>query len=460
MNEDLRQYALRAKDFLCTLSWSGQGVSILLLAALAVLALAFSLRGTTETSYQALFPDRALNQAELQKIEVALGAAELAYVRRDGQLHVPSSQRSRYFSAIDKAGCLPEAFHDAADESIRNSSIIELGPQRAERRQHAREKELRLAIRELPGVNDVTVLFDETAPRSLRAEKEITAVVNVRTPEGQPLDPDAVRTIHDMVRYFKAGLMSKNILITDLRAGTTYPGSMLPELGSATARAMLQRELERQWRERLISVLSFVPDARVAIHVRLANQSASVDQPHDVRVSVGVPTSYLHRIQVARHNRRPRDSGESVPTLEQIEQQTREKIQLAVGFHLPGAPTEAEVKNLVIVTSFEDLPSLTSIPPTRWFQRFQSASAWIFVAVIAVGVGWTAYLVQSQRVRSTTDEPQLKVVTEDVDVAEHSSQRDVETTDDDLLRERLQILVEEDPEAAARSLANWIDKAS
>ncbi len=459
MNEDLRQSMLRVRDYLSGWPRSVQGVAIVLSAAVAILAMVLAQVDTTETSYEPLF-SQLLTPSERQQIDAALGEAELHdLVLRNGRLHGPAGQRSRYAAAINEANCLPDSFYDPTEDAIRNSSIIDLGPRLTQRMHHAREKEAGLAIRGLDGITEAFVFFDETKPRGLR-EQEVTAVVGVKTSSERSLNAVTLRTIHDMVLRFKAGLQSSQLTVVDLNTGQSFDGSSLAASNAAMTRVIEQRILEGQLHERLSPFLSFVPDVRLAVHVQLPLDNAVVEQSI-VRVSVGIPTSYLDHVREARQRHARSNAGESLLTLTQVEQQTRNRIQSAIRPLLPGPPTEDEVKDQVVVTAFEDpaMPATTRAE-NSWFHTLSANTSWPAVVVPALTVGLMALFLLRAHRHSLNHPPQLTVVTDTEGERDQTTEVIDADTDDAVAREQLQTLVEEDPEAAARSLSGWMNRAS
>ena len=462
MNEDLRQHVLRAKEYLNALPGSVQSVAILLLVTLAILTVVLARTEGDSDSHEPLFSGRRLSQPELQRMEAALGAAQLSDYRvEDARLFAPSGQRSKYMSAIEAAGHLPESFHAPTEDAIRSTSLIELGPQHAKRLHHADEQEARLAVCAIPGIEDAFVHFDETKAHGFGGQRETTAGVGVQTSPGFSLDLETFQMIQTMMLGFKAGLRPEQITITDLNARRSFRGSTSQGASSATTRAMLQRSLERRWQQRVRSTLSFIPNLHVAVAVQLPRQAGADAEGHDVRVSVSVPTSYLLRVLDARRGRataQPNSSASS-PTLRDVEEQTFQKIRMAILPILPRSSAGTAADRVVTVTSFDDPVALTKAEPAAVFRPSIRLSPISVVAAIAgLGAGLLILRRWFRSERPETEPPRLRVVAESAGSEEQRAGAG-DGGGGQSLHQQLQTLVEEDPEAAVQSLAQWIDKA-
>ena len=428
--------------FVSSFRWNAQSVSMFVIAALVLAVVtAAQMDQSPPSDLQPLFANRTLTQSELEQIEAALGDAELSGYRVvQGQLHVSPNQRARYFAALKQAGCLPESFHAPTSIAIRSTNIIETFRQQTQRMQHAKERETELLIRAIQGVEDAYVRFDETAGFGLQGKKLSTAMVGVTTKSGQPLDPRSVHMIQEMLLGLKAGLTVDDITVTDLTAGQSFRSDVGQ---SSSPYGLVQHNLEYEWTRKLFNILSFIPEAKIAVHVEADAEKDTVAKV--VRVSVGVPSEYVTRLKITQQS-----LGGEETTLSEIEEGIRSKIQAVILPLLPG--TSGDASRFVAVNIF-DVPSDTATARSSpWHEVFTSPLIGLSVLVLIAGIAAMRFISGRQPAKPHA---QLRVYSSDQEDTTAATNDELET-----LRLKLRAYVEEDPDAAAKSLAEFIDRAS
>ncbi len=490
MIEPLKHAALQAQRWLLALPTSVRATAGMVLFALAIAVMVLS-RSQPPERYEFLLTGRSLNKAELSEIEAAFAAAQLQeYMIENGRIRIPASQRAAYLQAIADRKALPHGFYAPADEAIEGSSPIELSSSRDQRFKHAREKQAALAVRSIPGIEDAFVLFDETERRGFRGDREFTALVGVFSAEDQPLDPATLQTIRDMVLGFKAGLHAEHVTVTDIRSRRTLRGNDHDVLQSWSATyGWWKQSLQREWTDRIKTVLAFIPGAQVAVHVQLQPNSSpaaasvppaasefqgdanlaepaggdgpvSLGPPH-ISISIGVPASYLRRVVLGRQDAARNLQLATARELGQVEEETRQKIQSAILPLLPGPTVDP---SQITITTFED-PSLVDQPIARRGPRAWLAGNWQLAALFATATAVAAILLgfrhSARHLTETPRERRFQVVREGGSNLSPVPPADGPLGSSDAeLRDRLSSLVQGDPDAAAQTLSKWIDKAS
>ena len=355
------------------------------------------------------------------------------YIFENGRIRVPTVKRGQYLSAIREAKALPQSFHVPTEEAISNSTWIENSRQRSQRLHHALEKEARLAICALPGVLDAFVHIDVVSDGSLYRRTKATAVVGVKTRPEQPLDEQAFRAIQAMLMNFKAGLSPESVTITDLTSRNFFLGSMDSQTPEAIA-SLRKADLERAWKQKLVSAISFVQDAKLTVNVVPTKDAL---QAESVRCSISVPRATY--------------ASQSLASKTQQEKDVRHRIQSAL---LPLIPHQGEsVDDLIAVTVFDRVD--TVLPSNRW-QRLATSPNLLATLLVAVAGVMTLLLMRNPHHKQSVlavDEPSGLRIYEGQDAKEHTELGSEVT-------EQLQAIVAEDPNSVAESLSDFIDRAS
>jgi flagellar M-ring protein FliF len=197
--------------------------------------------------------------------------------------------------------------------------------------------------------------------------------------------------------------------------------------------------------------------------------------PISARVSVGVPASYFKTVW-QRLN--PVEPGKTEKTPDQVELdririEESANIQRCIAPLLPPPKNPAEAAELVTVTVFQD-PSVQEPPPPEmgrialnWLSQNGNAFALIGLGLLCLLVirsivrGWASASMKSAEPSKSPDtEIDDDLATDrrgDIPDAHWNREDRSEGT---LLREELSDFVEEDPEAAAHILRNWIGQTS
>lgn len=432
---DHAEFLNKLKRALQATNWNAQTTILLVLALVAGLGVVIAQRGAQPSSRALLFEGRDLTPSQLQRIEVALGKAGLADYQVDrGSLVVPSRRRPEYLAAIQDANCLPESSHTPTQNALDSTSFIETSRQQAQRMHHAREQEAKMAICRLRGIDDAFVFFDSKSDRSLRAKQRTTAVVGVRTAAEQPLDLRGFRMIQDMLLGFDSSLEVEGITVTDLTAGQSIRG-VVAEPGHPQTDPIVQQGFELDWERQIQQALYFAPEVRVDVRATLAAESPVL---RSLRISIGVPRAVAGRLGGLAEN--------DTVSRDRVETTARTKIQAAIQ---PVLHAGAQIQHSVAV-SFLPVPTEPPTSSLGWLPNSRPVTlSAVFVALLIGGV-----LVYARNRPPHPDKPRSFRVFEPDEVEEQSSKNETDAAAE------LRAYVEEDPDSVAKSLSDFIDRAS
>jgi flagellar M-ring protein FliF len=96
----------------------GARITAGLLLAVVVVSLGYLFRQSTTGPDAFLFGGQALSDGELNRIEAALGRANVTWVRENNRVRVPSGQQTTALGAIADADALPMNFNTILEDSL------------------------------------------------------------------------------------------------------------------------------------------------------------------------------------------------------------------------------------------------------------------------------------------------------------------------------------------------------
>jgi flagellar biosynthesis/type III secretory pathway M-ring protein FliF/YscJ len=432
-------------------------------------------------SYEPLFDGRAFSDRDLVAMTAAFQAADLPASRIvDNQIHVPRSKKQDYLVALQKADAVPPGFDDSVDQAIEASSLFASRQQSELSRQYAEQMKLARIVSGMNGIETASVQFDQVKRGGFPPTVEIRAFVAVRALGKRPLDSEEIEAIRDTVAGYKAGLDRKQVTVADLNACRTYPGSYegYGPHGAGSAYATTKRLLESEFRSKIQRRLSMYPDVVVGVNVHLASPAASgpppaagTEQGHYslvpslVTASIDLPLRYIEQVWQDRtlDAQGPTPNKES---LQQVEQELKGKIEQAVLALLPPPAPGLEKVSQVSVTSYEDPTASTAVasragPTATWWARTSRPLA---ALGLTFSTGMLAYW--GWRRRSSRSPSRTPVDEESPGLPAAVAHRPIEDAGRDPQSiaaeacEEITRLVQQDPQAVARALRQWLDHAA
>jgi flagellar biosynthesis/type III secretory pathway M-ring protein FliF/YscJ len=446
---------------------------VLGLIVLAVGGLAVRQHLAFRTPYIAILGGQSFSDHQLGMMAKAFAQAKLTGHRiHNGRIEVAAGQEPQYLAALAECQALPRDFQSHTDAAIDQGHLLESDRERQWRIQHAREKDLALAIRAMRGIENAMVQYDEAQAPGFSRQRLVTASVAVLVSEGHVLDRRQIRTIRRLVAWAKAGLRPEDVNVTDLRSGTAFlmDDEQQAALPLAEERRYLQLSLERDWQSKIIRVLQFVPSAQVVVSVDLPPidmsqeaETTALPDPARLAVSVGIPDAYLRSVLRVRQDRTGQVTMIPEPEdLDRLRAEIEQLVRSAVQALLPAAST---TQSSIAVTVFEE-------PRGASHWRRLDRQAWTaalmrhrtVLAIIGGLMVATAVLCWTGRKRPRVDEGdatiRIRPFAPAAGNAAHRQPNDLGNDDDEReLRATLTDLVRDDPNHAARVLHRWIERA-
>ncbi|MCA9196902.1 MAG: hypothetical protein KDA87_05160 [Planctomycetales bacterium] len=474
------------EDFVATyqrlfarLRQSQLGLAVIVVVASILFALGLSSLvrlGDNGSSYVALFEGLQFTRHELAEMEAAFIKSELNSYRIDGnRVVVVGTDRSRYINALHEAKIMPERFRSHVSEAINSATPWVTPSQQSLRVKNAQELDMAMAVRSLPGIEDAIVRYDEVQETSFNAKKVLSASVQILCLPNTELNQTMVASIRNMVAGTRSDLRPENVTVADLNAGRVYPSASVdPQAAELQQQLATKEMLEHQWEAQFAAALKHIPGVDVVVTAPMPQwgsedrdqarvESSTTDSSTSLRVLVNIPNSY-YRNQVQK--RRKQFAGTTKELLSQVRSETEDFVQTTVKQITSSSDVDAKNTSVVVQAIDETSPSTSlasSSLPTTWLQKHGPAMGAMAILVL----GFFAFqMVQGQTkiARQTeSSEPNLKIFQEtelpsNVPTPVASSSPD--SPDElDRLKQQLSEMVQQDPDAAAKLLTDWMSQA-
>ncbi len=352
----------------------GARITAALLLAVVVVSLVwlFRYQGSSPDAY--LMNGLPLSPSDITALEAAFADKGLKSWEVVGnRIRVPRSQRDLYMAAAAEKKALPRGFGGYFDEAINQSSMWDVPGQSGERLKNAKQKELARIISQMRGIETASVLLDAETKRGLTQESIKTGLVSVKPLGSAPLDEAQVDSIRHLVAAAVAGLKYGNVKVVDENTGRTYYGDA--ESGTSPQNDpyyATKRLAEKQWTEKILSALPYVPGVTVAVNVELEKELSrrEIEQKPDQK-----PVA-LRRKESTRS--RTRDGGLPGGRAGFQANQPQALAQTASkGTHEEEEETTTSEENFLGTTSVQkEIPGLTPTlvkasigVPTSYFER-------------------------------------------------------------------------------------------
>jgi flagellar M-ring protein FliF len=250
----------------------GARVTAGLLLAVVVVSVGYLFRQGTAGPDAYLFGGEALSDGQLNRIEVALGEANLSGAEREGnRIRVPAGQQAAYLAAVADGDAMPQNFNTILEDAIGKGSPWESAADKRERLKVAKQQTLSEIIRQMPWVEDAVVLYDEQDSRELgrlNATKHMTASVNVQPAVGESLDARRAKVLQKLVAS-AVNMKPDDVNVTSLGDGGVYAGGDVSPEVFENEYYQTKVAFELQKRDTILQHLRHIPGVEVGVNAEL-----------------------------------------------------------------------------------------------------------------------------------------------------------------------------------------------
>lgn len=245
-----------------------------LLLVVVIISIGWLFQGQVSGPDAYLMGGEPFSASDLPAMEAAFSQAKLTNYKIEGnRVKIPAGQQAAYMGALADAGALPPNFGSYLEKAMAADSPFLGAKDKAERMKIAKQNELALILRSMQGIESASVIYDIKKDTGLMRKDIATASVNIKPAGSEPLDPDRIPVIRNLVTAAIAGMKRENVTVTDLN-GRTYAGSGDGNLGdpSDDPYYKLKGMYEREKRGQISDALSMIPGAVVQVSAELDNE--------------------------------------------------------------------------------------------------------------------------------------------------------------------------------------------
>ncbi|WP_425398293.1 hypothetical protein [Aeoliella sp.] len=267
----MNTFAAQIRDLFESMT-PGARITAGLLLVVAVVSLGFLFQSSASGPDAYLFGGAIFSQDEINRMEAAMAEAGLSGWDTEGnRIRVPRDKQTECIAAIASAGALPENFSSIMDEALAQSGSMEPRRKWDFRANNAREKQLSLIVSKMDWVQSASVMIDIQERRGFNRRSDASASVSVTPKPGEMIDQVRVRNLQKLIAGTFADMSADNVQII---SSTGEVGSESePWFDDPYLRA--REEIQKSYRGRLLTMLSFIPDVRVQVSADLDNRASS-----------------------------------------------------------------------------------------------------------------------------------------------------------------------------------------
>ncbi len=255
----------QVRDLFLSMTPAARLTSVLLAIAIVV-SLGFLFSHVSPGPGEFLFGAEPLTSSDIAKVEAALAQAGLGdYEVTGNRVSVPRGQKAIYLAAIASGKALPTNFHTYLEEMIQAGSPWESKTDKQHREKKGKQQLLSLIIRNMDGVKDAVVVYDETKGGGLARKRIVTASVTVFPDDPSGVDAFQKSQIRDLVAASIAGMTVNDVKVIQngVGSGMGPGGRAWPELEDKYYK--LRLHVEERLRQQIMTIVGMIPGVVVEV---------------------------------------------------------------------------------------------------------------------------------------------------------------------------------------------------
>jgi len=219
---------------------------------------------------EALLSGKAFSAEELKNAEAALRRGNLTQYRVEGQrIFVPKAEAARYSAALVTGQGIPDNFGDDIANAIAADNPFMGGsePQRRDRVDLGKARELVKIIKAIPFVEDARLVTQRPRQRGFHGESKMTATLGVRLRGGHELLGDLVQSLRQTVAG-GFGMAPADVTVVDMKTGKA---PRMPEKDDPYNNGFVEtiRDFTALHQQTIAEALSYIPNVLVSVNVDL-----------------------------------------------------------------------------------------------------------------------------------------------------------------------------------------------
>ena len=492
------------------------------LGVLVIVGIVLLARGKSNPQHEMLFGGRSLSEQELDSVEMSFSRSGLNdWVREGRQISIPVKTRSEYLSSLQQSSSLPMSMRSNVQDAIDKTTIFESSSQRLAREMHAKQQDLGDKLAAFAEIRWASVEYDVGERQGLSRTRKQSASVVV-CPEGtDPLSSSRIQTIQEFIRGSYAGMTREDVVVIDTNASedhchdplmrkqlehqarleqqirdilsgygpiqvATYvdlePPAQATPISDAPATAkridegLFSRVIQsvtqvRSNRPTRLDSPALTPKASPEPACTAAESTNRGAVVRDVRVSVGLPESYFQKVwEISYRRQHGQQNGQRIPgiqadQLQRMIDQTKASVTAAVAplmyvAHHTDSPA-------IDVWTYPDLPNgvndqvdIAAIAivwlKVHWQQASLVTMGFFVFCIVLLNFRSGSKQKQSDSNRPSVSQP----TTLETGPATLSATPPQANWDSDPKQAELLALIDQNPDAAADVIRDWISEAA
>jgi len=226
----LMNIADQTKELLKTRRYRAVMLAVVVLIALAVIQINHL---QINSPMSQLFAGQ-LNRRDVERIQLAFGNANLnGFEIQENRILVPQQQRSEYLKAITDQNAIPQHLQIDAPETESVNMFMSRSQQKSQSRQRKKEQ-IRKMVTRLPFVEQAWFEMDVADSHSAFNAAAQTAVISLEPSEGVILDSVQVDTVTRIIKGAIAGITEDQIQVIDIHSGYAHDGNRQTDASQVT----------------------------------------------------------------------------------------------------------------------------------------------------------------------------------------------------------------------------------
>ena len=255
----------------------GQRMTLVIVPLLVLAGLGLVMYLGVGPAEEALLAGKVFSADELKNAEAALLKGSLMQYRVSGQrILVPKADVARCNAALAVGDAVPE-FGRYLEQALETNPFLGMGePQRRDRVDLAKARELARIIKAIPFVEDASLVPHRPGQRGFSRESKMTAALGVQLKGGRELTGELAQSLRQTVAG-GFGMAPADVTVIDTRTGRA-PQMPDPNDPSRTGYVEAVRNFTAMYQQTIADALQYIPNVLVSVNVDVDTLMQSHEQ--------------------------------------------------------------------------------------------------------------------------------------------------------------------------------------
>ena len=275
-------------ELFATMSMGARVIAGLLLT-IVVVSLSYLFTHQVSNPDEYLLGARVFTNSEIAAATSAFAKEGLANWDTEGnRLRVPRSMKHIYLAALAEHGALPKDAFQFINEAVKDNSIWRSQKQHQDALKIGQQQQLSFIIRQMNGIDDAWVTFDEKIEGTFPKTKTITASASVWPTKGFHFSDQQVDSIRQLVAN-SIGADPKSVGVIDIATGKRRSNDLDEDGNISNLYQRTKENLEAHFADKARETLSYIRDVIVKVNVDLDDTSHYISKMRQFDLENSVP---------------------------------------------------------------------------------------------------------------------------------------------------------------------------